>query len=202
MRMSAPAPFVISTCARAASNSSSAERSSSSVEYQPPTNTRPNSASLAFSAAPPSGILLPFSMPSKPASLASARQVSSDVSPPISFRSSLDQPIGLAPSRIVIASISHALGRQRFLVFASRLIDFGPRRGRGHRDVPPGAARVRRIYRIGVEDDDSSRRRRPRGLERGFQFGDRGGLDSMGAQRARVSDEIDLGQNLVTRVAQ
>src|SRR5271155_5039422 len=188
MRMPAPAPLVIAMWAWAASNSSRADRSSSSVEYQPPTNTRPNSASLALSAAPSFGILLPFSMPAKPASLASARQVSSGVPPPISSRSSLDQPIGLAPSRIVMVSISYALGPQRFLVFASGLDDLGPRRSRGHRDVPPGAARVRRIDRIGVEDDGSSRRRRPRGLERGFQFGDRGVLDRVGAQRARVRD--------------
>src|ERR1700733_5432712 len=172
MRMSAPAPLVIVIWAWAASNSSRADRSSSSVEYQPPTKTRPNSASLALSAAPSFGILLPFSMPSKPASLASARQVSSGVSPPISFKSSLDQPIGLAPSRIVIASISHALGRQRFLVFVSGLDDLGPGRSRGHRDVPPGAAGVGRIDRIGVEHDGLRRRGRSRRLARGFEFGD------------------------------
>src|SRR5271170_6539914 len=135
MRMPAPAPLVIAIWAWAASNSSRADRNSSSVEYQPPTKTRPNSASLALSAAPSFGILLPFSMPSKPASLASARQVSSGVSPPISCKSSLDQPIGLAPRRIAI-SIPYALVGQRRLVGLARGDDALALRDRRHGDIP------------------------------------------------------------------
>ena len=64
-------------------------------------NTRPYSASLAFSAGAVLGNLLPFSMPSRPMSRASLRHCSSGMSPPISTMSSLDQQIGLAPIRII-----------------------------------------------------------------------------------------------------
>ena len=62
----------------------------------------PKGASAFFNASGSRGNLLPSSMPSKPASLASARQTSSGVSPPSSGMSSLDQPMGLAPMRIVM----------------------------------------------------------------------------------------------------
>ena len=100
--------------------------------------------------------------PRKPASLASARQVSSGVSPPSSGRSSFDQPMGLAPMRIVmsrsfcIASVVDALRVERVLVGLPR----GPHlRALGdfrHRHVPPMPAGVGRGERIGVDDDDAS----------------------------------------------
>src|SRR6201999_1199627 len=99
-----------------------AERLRSSAEYQPPTNVKPNSASLSFSAAPSVGILWPFSMPTTPASFACARQVSSGVSPPTAWRSSLVQPIGLAPMRMLI-SVSNPLQRLRLLVSTARGVD-------------------------------------------------------------------------------
>ncbi len=68
------------------------------------TQAMPKGASAFFSASGSRGNLLPSSMPSKPASLASARHTSSGVSPPSSSMSSLDQPMGLAPIRIVMLS--------------------------------------------------------------------------------------------------
>src|SRR5271165_1618899 len=152
MTTRAPAPLVIAICALAASNSSRAERLSNSVEYQPPTKSIPNEASFAFSAAPSLGILWPFSMPSIPASLASSRQVSSGVSPPISCRSSLVQPIGLAPMRMAI-SVSDPLQLLCVLVSAPRGADLRPPRHRRHGDVPPEAAGVGRSHRIGFDDN-------------------------------------------------
>ncbi len=85
----------------------------------------------------------PFSMPTTPAFLASARQVSSGVSPPISCRSSLLQPIGLAPMRMLM-SVSNALAFQRLLVIPAGGPDFRPVRHGRDGDVPPEAARVGR----------------------------------------------------------
>src|SRR5208282_3279268 len=137
----------------AASNSSRAERFRSSVEYQPPTNAMPYSASLSFSAFPSDGSLWPNSMPWTPASFASARHVSSGVSPPISCKSSLVQPIGLAPMRMLM-SVSNALQLQRVLVAAARGADLRPLGNRRHGDIPPEAAGVGRPQWIGVDDDD------------------------------------------------
>src|SRR5919107_3626386 len=84
--------------------SSSTVRVRSSALYQPETNSSPNSPSFALSASGCLGNLLPISVPVKPASRVSRRQVSSGVSPPSSGRSSLLQAIGLVPSLTVIAA--------------------------------------------------------------------------------------------------
>src|SRR5271167_443861 len=165
--MSAPAPLVMAICSLAASNSSLAERRRSSVEYQPPTKESPNSASLPLRAAPSLGILWPFSMPATPASLASARQVSSGVSPPISCRSSLLQPMGLAPMRMLM-SVSNALAFQRSFVVPASGADFRAGRDCRHGYVPPEAAGVGRADGIGVDDDDLGGFRRTRRLESGL----------------------------------
>ena len=189
-------------CAFAASNSSRAERLSNSVEYQPPTKARPNSASLSFSAAPSLGSLWPFSMPTTPASLASARQVSSGVSPPISCRSSFVQPIGLAPMRMLMASLRPAAAS-------------APPRSRGARRRPRRARRPPAPRR-------PTRSRRRRSTPAGsvsititwVDFAARAALNAasssaidvdlhrLRAERARVGDEVDLRQRLVPRVAQ
>src|SRR5271170_4784871 len=201
MTILAPAPLVIAICALAASNSSRAERLSNSVEYQPATKSMPNEASLPFRAAPSVGILWPFSIPSIEASLASSRHFSSGVSPPISCRSSLVQPIGLAPMRMVI-SVSNPLQLLRVLVSAPRGADLLPLGDRRYGDVPPEAAGVGRADRVGVNDDHLGRIGRPRLFERRLELGDRIGLNRFRPQRARMGDEVDRGQRLMPRVAQ
>src|SRR3984893_18413175 len=141
--MSVPAPLVIAICDFAALNSSRAERLRNSVEYQPPTKVRPNSASFSFSAAPSLGSLWPFSIPTTPTRFASARQVSSGVSPPISCKSAFVQPIGVGPRRMLI-SASALLQPRGLLVAAPRRVDLLPLGDRRHGDVPPKAASVGR----------------------------------------------------------
>ena len=63
-----------------------------------------------------------------------------------------------------------------------------------HGDVPPEAAGVGRADRIGVDHDHLGRLRRARRPERRLELGDRCDLDRFRAQRARMRDEIDLGQ--------
>src|SRR5215213_6263207 len=168
-----PIAFRRSRWARSAVISSSAERVRSCAEYQPDTQARPNGASAALRAAASRGNLWPSSMPSKPASLASARHVSSGVSPPSSRRSSFDQPMGFAPIRIIRAfsSVScfvggrrrsppprelvDALQGQRLFVLAPRRLDFVPRRNLRYGHVPPMPARIGRCEGIGVDDDDA-----------------------------------------------
>jgi len=111
---SAPASLRHCRSACAAANSASASRSSRKVEYQPEMNTSPYSASLAFNSGAVLGILLPFSIPSRPISRASLRHCSSGMSPPISIMSSFDQQMGLAPMRIILG-----LQFARFPPFAS-----------------------------------------------------------------------------------
>ena len=111
---SSPCALSRSRCGRRAFNSSSASRVRSSAEYQPDTQASPKGASAFFRASASRGNLLPSSMPTNPTSFASARQVSSGVSPPSSSMSSFDQPIGLAPIRIVIVvALSLVVSRPR-----------------------------------------------------------------------------------------
>ena len=128
--------------------SSSTVRVRSSALYQPETNSSPYSPSFALRASGCLGNLLPISVPVKPASRVSRRQVSRGVSPPSSGRSSLLQAIGLVPSLTVMAA-------SRFLVVtgsALGLIAAGLDIGRvgvtdlgalghfGNGDIPPCAA--------------------------------------------------------------
>src|SRR3954451_25147761 len=87
-----------------AASSSCGGRRRSSAEYQPETRSRPKRPSTALRALAFRGNLCPSSMPSKPASLASARQTSSGVAPPSERKSSFDHPIGFAPMRTLISS--------------------------------------------------------------------------------------------------
>ena len=73
-----------SRCVRIAVISCSTLRLRSSALYQPETKESPCRARICFSAVGSAGNLFPFAMPVKPALLASARQVSSGVSPPSS----------------------------------------------------------------------------------------------------------------------
>ncbi len=82
----AHAPSAGRDAAAGAFISASASRSSSSAEYQPETQAKPQGLPAPPSARSGSrGNLWPSSMPSKPAALASARQASSGVSPPSSL---------------------------------------------------------------------------------------------------------------------
>ena len=83
-----------------------------SAEVRPNTSPRRRRArtarARAFSAAGSRGNLWPSSMPVEAGLLRLGRQVSSGISPPSSRMSSLDQPMGLAPIRIVIVERSFA----------------------------------------------------------------------------------------------
>src|ERR1700722_5146626 len=201
MTTSDPAPLVMAICDFAALNSSRAERLSNSAEYQPPTKLRPNSASLSLSAVPSLGILWPFSIPTTPASFAWARQVSSGVSPPTSCKSSLVQPIGLAPMRMLI-SVSNPLQRLGLLIAAARGVDFLPLGNLRHGDVPPEAARVRRSHRVGVDDNHLGRLCGARISERRLKVRDRLDLHRFRPKSARVGDEVDLRHRLMAYVTQ
>src|SRR5579863_6633947 len=201
MTMFDPAPLVIAIWAFAASNSSRAERFSSSVEYHPPTKLNPNAASLSFNPAPSLGSLWPFSMPTTPASLASLRHVSSGVSPPISCRSSLVQPIGLAPRRMLI-SVSDPLQLQRVFVSASGRANLRPFGDRRHSDIPPEAARIGRANGIGVDDDDLRRLSGARRFERRFKLRNRPDLYCFRPERARMHRKINLRQRRVPGVTE
>ena len=73
--------------------------SRNSPENQPDESARSCAPNSGRKIAASRGNLPPASMPQKPAARASAKQVSSGVSPPNSGMSSLLQPIGATPSR-------------------------------------------------------------------------------------------------------
>ena len=86
--------------------------------------------------------------------------------PPISSMSSLDQPMGLAPMRIMCGlrwqatcaprcrSVADLLKSERFFVGCACVVHLVPLAHLGHRHVPPVAAGLRGLERIGVDDDD------------------------------------------------
>src|SRR6516162_975298 len=86
-------------CRSIAANSSLTDRSRSRPLYHPEISASPNRSRIGRNTAGSRGNLWPSSIPSYPARRASARQVSSGVSPPNSGKSSLLQPIGLMPRR-------------------------------------------------------------------------------------------------------
>ena len=148
MTTSVPAPLVIAICDFAASNSSRAERLSNSAEYQPPTKIRPNSAELVLqrravaraSCGPSPCRRRPPPSPRRGRSRAACRRRSP-------ARSSLVQPIGLAPMRMLIGQSPTRCSFLRLLVVAARGVDLLPLGDRRHRDVPPEAAGVGRSDR-------------------------------------------------------
>ena len=102
----------------------------------------------------------PSSTPAKPISAASARMVSTGVSPPSSGMSSLAQAIGLTPKRMVMRLRAAFL--ELLLVGRPRRRHLGALGHLRHRDVPPGAAGLGASGRVGVDDDHVGPRRPPR----------------------------------------
>src|SRR3954468_20953921 len=154
IRTGQPQALSSSKCGRIAAISSSTERVRRSPLCQPETSCSPYLATAACTAAASLGNLPPFSMPLNPASAASRRQVSSGVSPPSSGMSSLLQAIGLVPIRTVPIGplpLTRRLRGPRLLVALARLAHLRPLRDLGHRHVPPGAARLGRRHRVGID---------------------------------------------------
>src|SRR4051812_21499088 len=192
----APPAFSNSRCGRIAATSCSTVRFRSSPLYQPQTNSSPYLPSTALSAAGSFGNLLPFSMPVKPASRASARQVSSGVSPPSSGMSSLLQAIGLVPIRTVPIGplpLPRRLRGPRLLVALARLTPLRPLRDLGHRHVPPGAARLGRRHRVGVDHHHIGSVGRLGTLKRQLEVADAADLLRDRPHAARVRREVDPG---------
>ena len=165
-----PSPSADRDAGADAAISSSASRRRSSAEYQPEMQARPNGASAAFSACGSRGNLWPSSMPSKPASRASARQVSSGVSPPSlahdrrSTSRSGWRRCGSACQSSFDQSICAALRARVDIIRARAASHLGALGDLGHRHVPPMAAGIGRGQRIGVDHDDARCGRAARAL--------------------------------------
>src|SRR3954463_2912714 len=122
------------------------------------------------------GNFTPVSVPEKPASLVSARQVSNVVLPPSCGRSLLVHAIGATPKRIFISYTQPLL----LLAFALLGVRFAHRLALAHRrhaDVPPCVARRPR-YRIGLDDHDVRAISRLGSIERLLELAD--GVDGLG----------------------
>ena len=147
-----------------ASNSSRAERRSSSVEYQPPTNDQAELGELGFQRGAVVGQLVALLHALEAGLLGFGeaglqRRVAADFLADRRWTSRS----GWRRGESSLPQSPNALGLPAPLrMFRARR---RPRRARrrGHRDVPPGAARVGRGDRVGVDDDhlQSSGRRAP-----------------------------------------
>src|SRR5262245_44207378 len=111
------------------------------------------------------------------------------MSSPSVSRSSLVQPMGLTPIRIVTLA-SAMLATPRLVVRLPGGADLGPGRDLGDRNVPPGSAPGERPRGVGFDDHDGGAVCPAGPIERALEVGDRLHLLGVRAEAPRVRSEI------------